>query len=78
MYINPQHLPTRRMAGIVQAAKEHQKRERRRRWVERHIVCDDPHPDLDTSAGIGPWMFLAFVALSCAFYLTVGWAIFHP
>ncbi len=66
------------MASLVAEAKAHQKRERRRRWVEKHIVSDDPHPELDTSAGIGPWLFLAFCVLSFTFYLVVGWAIFHP
>ncbi len=65
------------MASLVAEAKAHQRKERRRRWVEKHIVSDDPHPELDTSAGIGPWLFLTFVVLSCGVYLALGWWVYN-
>jgi hypothetical protein len=47
-----------------------------RNWWSRHVISDDPHPELDDGAGMHPLGFLVFLLLCIAFYLVAGWYIF--
>ena len=68
------------MSQLTKQAKRQQRREARRqrfqRWIERHIVADDPNPSPENNDGLHGLWFALFVVLGAAFYLVAGWYIF--
>lgn len=63
------------MAEITAAAKHEQRKAKRQRWIERHIVAPDPYDDGTTSDGIPlPLLFIMTLCGGAAFYLA-GWAV---
>ena len=74
------HIPAWRMSQLTKQAKRQQRREARRqrfqRWIERHIVAEDPNPETETNERIHGLWFALFVLLGAAFYLCAGWYIF--
>jgi hypothetical protein len=68
------------MAQLTKQARRQQRREARRqrfqRWIERHIVAEDPNPGPETNEGIHGLWFALFVLLGAGVYLSLGWYIF--